>query len=358
MNEYDIAAILADLRGPRPGNGQAPTWKSSDDAMRAADAASSIGRMPVGKAITETLGDYARSFWDAVSTVGSAPLFGPSIHPDSKTPEMRDKEMSTASTALAAALVAGSMPRVTGRAADGMLHQRVDMAYPPTTAKRPFENDYVGTRGIGPQGSPLPVDIDGRPLVAKYVAGRRTFGGDDIGLTPRETLDVARMVANDVAAVDPKALGGDAVSGGYHTVGNTISINNTLSPQDTALTLAHELGHAIDYNAKKRIFGPRKPSIDPMPHEAEARRVYAEGHSPSHVGGHPVYPEDFGYSTRHVPLELTAEAVRAYMLDPNYMKTVAPDLAEAIRAKVNSGNLRKTIQFNAVPIPVTPAQPE
>jgi hypothetical protein len=38
------------------------------------------------------------------------------------------------------------------------------------------------------------------------------------------------------------------------------------------------------------------------------------------------------------------------MYDPNYIKTVAPDVAFLIRNNVNkNGSLRKTIQFNAVP---------
>ena len=44
-----------------------------------------------------------------------------------------------------------------------------------------------------------------------------------------------------------------------------------------------------------------------------------------------------------------AEAVRAYMADPNYLKTVAPRTAKAIRAAVNSHpRLRDIIQFNAL----------
>ena len=44
-----------------------------------------------------------------------------------------------------------------------------------------------------------------------------------------------------------------------------------------------------------------------------------------------------------------AEAVRGYMLDPNYLKTVAPKTAARIREYVN-GNpaLNKTIQFNSL----------
>jgi hypothetical protein len=45
-----------------------------------------------------------------------------------------------------------------------------------------------------------------------------------------------------------------------------------------------------------------------------------------------------------------AEAIRAYLADPNYLKTVAPKTAAAIPAAVNSNpRLARAIQFNAVP---------
>ena len=48
-----------------------------------------------------------------------------------------------------------------------------------------------------------------------------------------------------------------------------------------------------------------------------------------------------------MPRELIAQAIRAYMVDPNYLKTVAPKTAEAIRRSVNENpRIAKTIQFN------------
>lgn len=47
-----------------------------------------------------------------------------------------------------------------------------------------------------------------------------------------------------------------------------------------------------------------------------------------------------------------AEAIRAYLVDPNYIKTVAPDLAAAIRDAVNSDpTLAPVIQFNNLRLP-------
>ena len=44
-----------------------------------------------------------------------------------------------------------------------------------------------------------------------------------------------------------------------------------------------------------------------------------------------------------------AEAIRAYITDPNYIKTVAPKTAAAIRERVNTHPLLKRfIQFNTL----------
>ena len=44
-----------------------------------------------------------------------------------------------------------------------------------------------------------------------------------------------------------------------------------------------------------------------------------------------------------------AEAIRAYMADPNYLKTVAPEVAARIRAAVNTDPiLSPHIQFNSL----------
>ena len=60
-------------------------------------------------------------------------------------------------------------------------------------------------------------------------------------------------------------------------------------------------------------------------------------------------PKDKGYSKPRVPFELVAEAIRAYLTNPNYFKTVAPNAAAAIRAMVNSHpELSKWIQFNSL----------
>jgi hypothetical protein len=56
-----------------------------------------------------------------------------------------------------------------------------------------------------------------------------------------------------------------------------------------------------------------------------------------------------GYPKVDVDEELRAELLRAYMMDPNYLKSVAPNAAKSIRDSVNADPwLRKVVQFNAL----------
>jgi hypothetical protein len=59
-------------------------------------------------------------------------------------------------------------------------------------------------------------------------------------------------------------------------------------------------------------------------------------------------PQDFAYVGDDVKRELMAEAIHAYRTNPNYIKTIAPKTAAAIRAAVNPNPLlNKHIQFNS-----------
>src|SRR5262249_1683772 len=83
--------------------------------------------------------------------------------------------------------------------------------------------------------------------------------------------------------------------------------------------------------------------------EPELRSVYSTLNS-GEEGRRPLMlPQHRGYPRSEAPAELVAEAVRAYLTDPNYLKTVAPNTAAAIRSLVNSHpELSKLIQFNTL----------
>jgi hypothetical protein len=133
-------------------------------------------------------------------------------------------------------------------------------------------------------------------------------------------------------------------------------------------TLSHELAHSIDFKGGPAAlrarnmgdFNDRKWGIEHKnPHlrpeakaklESQLERIYRDLNNP--VDGEVTIrtPEDHGYEAIDADRELWAEAIRAYMYDPNYIKTVAPEVAFMIRDHVNGNrSLRRTIQFNAAP---------
>ena len=83
--------------------------------------------------------------------------------------------------------------------------------------------------------------------------------------------------------------------------------------------------------------------------DTELRRLYNTLGTGQERTRHLTGPQHRGYRSEDVPRELMAEAVRGYMADPNYLKTVAPKTAAAIREGVNSHpTLSKVIQFNTM----------
>jgi hypothetical protein len=120
---------------------------------------------------------------------------------------------------------------------------------------------------------------------------------------------------------------------------------NQLTPEQAAMK-AHQLGHIIDHLA-----GP----IPTRGLEDELQQVYDDLNNPNRTADNldvlpeaePFRPEDRGFTGEAVAREYIAEAIRAYLTDPNYMKTVAPRTAAAIRAAVNPNpRVNTIIQFN------------
>ncbi|WP_340109424.1 hypothetical protein [Pikeienuella sp. HZG-20] len=116
-----------------------------------------------------------------------------------------------------------------------------------------------------------------------------------------------------------------------------------MSDKEYPRVLSHEVGHAIDDLAGEI---PRNGL------SRELSQVYSDLNNPfAGQGSRPrgFGPEALGYSKNDAPHEMMAEAIRAYMVDPNHIKSVAPKTAARIRKYVNE-NLRiaKAIQFNSI----------
>lgn len=225
----------------------------------------------------------------------------------------------------------------------------------PNKPARPFEWDYPGVARSDDSGR-LTHDIDGRPLTAKYVAGRRTLGGMDEAIPPAE-LDAlsASLFGSPPDYVTSRALHSGDV-GRYRNMAGPdgperdISVLGSLPQPVRERVLAHEVGHGIDDLAGFR-YGIPDDGL-----KRQVGGVYNTLNNPNRsrdgleaaTWGKSARPQDFGYRGDDIRAEHMAEAIRAYMTDPNYLKSVAPETAKRIREHVNgNARLSREIQFNA-----------
>lgn len=275
--------------------------------------------------------------------------------------EMSPEEMPGEALNLASVMMGGGLaaprPRgsvgvsgtqATNASKNAMIQHQNKAGYDaPKLEQRPFSSDY-GKRDVGPAGSRLQVDIEGRPLTASFVAGRRRVGEGDEPLSVGQIDEIAQSLASSVRRVPKANLPRNAV-GSYDARSTAISVLDELDPEDFSRTLAHELGHGIDFSG----WGPA--NIDGIQLDGiktGARKFYhdlatgdTEVNTPKKWRG----PESYGYrGVENVRRELNAEMLRADMTDPNYFKTIHPQGAARIRAFVNTNPLlNNTIQFNA-----------
>jgi hypothetical protein len=202
--------------------------------------------------------------------------------------------------------------------------------------------------------------MDGRRLRAEYVVGRRHKDGPDVALQPDEMNDVI----GKLLGVRPRFLSEDEMREEYSTpappVGRTrfrlpnwprsVDIGSDLDPSGRDVTVGHELGHVLggtsDFTAPNIMDELRAlyNTINNSKRTPDGRDA---------APGPAVTPETFGYRYwRAAHDEYVAEAYRAYMRDPNFVKTVAPNVAAAIRRAVNTNpRLNRVIQFNSLKFP-------
>lgn len=194
----------------------------------------------------------------------------------------------------------------------GSLSSRQEMEYdPPTLPQRPVELDYPAgeksyvERGIADESGRLLQDIDGRPLTARYVAGRTHVRGAD---TVLGNEGLGRIVLWGTGEF-PRQVHGSKIQGAN---GATEIDLNTGEPRGVLLSadlhpnviprvlahervLARETGHVIDQLTDTM-------SINGI--EDEARRNYhwlITGKAPQ-PGAKLVGPEDLGYPQHLIDL--------------------------------------------------------
>ncbi len=261
------------------------------------------------------------------------------------------KELYAGNYGAAAANAIGVLPIVPGiagqltkRGSDANLAQKKVFIYDaPVVPQRPFSEDYPhGNKNLPDlqEGSRIPSDREGRPLTAPLVAGRRIVGADE-GISGEAIEGLAADLTGrpiDFTAERP-FLGSDVGryirSGDSRTIRVDPKLGETLGPR----VVAHEVSHAID-----DIAG----SIPTDGLIRELETVYNTLNNPQKYGS-PLKPQHVGYKGDDIKRELMTEAIRAYLTNPNYLKTVAPKTAARIREYANTNpKISKFVQFNAL----------
>jgi hypothetical protein len=216
---------------------------------------------------------------------------------------------------------------------------------PSAKPPRPFEADYP--EGVsGEPGSPLSVDNGGTALTARNIVGRRVLGGADEALAPeRLKSGAASVIGSPPVGVAGRAIGGDA--GRFHISHDAegepdykIFVDKGLPANSRDKVVTHEFGHVIDYFSRDI---PTDGLLN------ELRPLYNTLNTGTERTRNLMGPQHLGYKGEEIGREYMAEAIRAYMADPNYIKTVAPKTAARIREYVNTNpRLNKIIQFNGI----------
>jgi hypothetical protein len=209
--------------------------------------------------------------------------------------------------------------------------------------QRPFFKDYPNGVELNDEGY-ITKDIEGRPLGSSYIVGRTRVDTPDEGITPLDIESVGGMgIENPIDKIPasqlrPGSLGRTHLSYGRPT---KVEVLDSLPKAEMDIATAHEVGHVIDALAGQIPTKGLERELDfnySALRTGEERKFFQSR------------PEDFGYKNpRLADRERIAEAIRAYMVDPNYLKTVAPKTAARIREYVNSKpELSKIIQFNSL----------
>jgi hypothetical protein len=213
---------------------------------------------------------------------------------------------------------------------------------PQPKPQRRFAEDYPNGVRVNSDGD-ITKDIEGRPLRAPFVAGRGRVEGPE-GLSPILIQRVGEYAMQNPVDKVPSSRLGQGILGrtgfflGYPW---SIEVLDSLPKEQMERVTAHEVGHAIDALANQ---------IPTKGIEKELNFNYSALITGEERNHDLAKPRDYGYRTKHLSdREKIAEAIRAYMVDPNYLKTVAPKTAARIREYVyKSKELSKIIQFNSL----------
>lgn len=192
------------------------------------------------------------------------------------------------------------------------------------------------------------LDIEGRPLVARYVVGRAGTREGEQSLPSAAIAEIIQKQTGRGIAVVPQ------VTSGRNDLGNLVvnkitgqplrvEVRSDLTPRNLDQVVRHEFGHMLDEMSGQIPIDGLSKELGPIYHYGiEGRDRAANWTRPDHIG----------YSKDEASREYMAEAIRQYMAAPDTLKIRAPKTAARIRKYINENpKLKDFIQFNSI-IPV------
>lgn len=220
----------------------------------------------------------------------------------------------------------------------------IDMYNPPEVDERHLSYDPLA-RTRAAESAARGVDMEGRPLVAGVVAGRAPGSGKDRPVTASDLGEVSKGVTGREISEAEQPFWESGRAGSFvpeksASTEKGISISPGLTEAEWKKVAGHEVGHAIDDVAG---------GIDASGLDDELERIYSIGSSGKDVLVGRRTPGHFGYPADQWKDEQMAEAIRFYLLAPDWMRSHAPKTARRIRDYVNENeSLKAVIQFNSI----------
>jgi hypothetical protein len=203
---------------------------------------------------------------------------------------------------------------------------------------RPFKADYPHLKN-NESGAKLKFDIDGHPLDANYIAGRRTVGGPDESLSDKDAAWLTHFFEDHATEFLRRSWANP--------------------PDDLRLAKIDRNGRNQKRFIKYRVLARMLDDMTRIPWdsnlEEELRQIYNDlngkvGRGKVVPRGQQTTPEDFGIKGGDsVYREYFREAFRAAIQDENYLKTVAPKVTARLRKALRDNQLtRKWIRINSI----------
>lgn len=230
----------------------------------------------------------------------------------------------------------GGMAKGTIYAPETLASRRATLYNLPTDAE---VGNALGRTGAGG------VDLEGRPLVARYVVGGAPERIREQSLPAEAIAEIVQGQTGRGIEIVPQVASGRGDVGSLVTNRFTgepvrVEVKKGLTPVQTERVAAHETGHLVDTVAGDI---PTKGLID------EVEALYHYGIEGVDRARNRTLPKHLGYGREDIPREYMAEAVRQYMAAPDTMKARYPKTAAMIRKWVNENpRLMGMIQFNSL----------